>query len=109
MEQLSGVCAVPAYRPPDGQGKKGLKEQDDDMFGLTPYFALPPFKKNRRKGTGSSCLKQNEKNLLTISWRSDPLFRCINNGRLDRSSVRNRDRDSGSTNFRWRWAGYKLF
>jgi hypothetical protein len=38
MEQLSGVCAVPAYRPPDGQGKKGLKEQDDDMFGLTPNF-----------------------------------------------------------------------
>jgi RHS repeat-associated protein len=38
MEQLSGVCAVPAYRPPDGQGKKGLKEQDDDMFALTPNF-----------------------------------------------------------------------
>jgi hypothetical protein len=41
MEQLSGVCAVPAYRPPDGQGKKGLKEQDDDMFGLTPNFRCP--------------------------------------------------------------------
>jgi phosphomannomutase len=47
MEQLSGVCAVPAYRPPDGHGKKGLKEQDDDMFGPLISF--------RYSGTQALC------------------------------------------------------
>jgi hypothetical protein len=28
----------PGVSAADGQGKKGLEEQDDDMFGLTPYF-----------------------------------------------------------------------
>jgi hypothetical protein len=37
MEQLSGVCAVPAYRPPDGQGKKGLKEQEGEKGSVRTY------------------------------------------------------------------------
>jgi hypothetical protein len=29
----------PGVSAADGQGKKGLEEQNDDMFGLTPYFS----------------------------------------------------------------------